>query len=406
MKHRSLPRRLGPIDNNRLDERKILILSKQGLGDESTIKSQLKQDCGLNAEFFTDPKSTTLHLERCKYFLHDWDSFENAVNHRLHQRIASMENLEHLCRMICSEQGTAELKNLADELHIPRVMTKAAFIVNAANEISAASAVHEQAHPLLKQLIAIQNGSIAYSQEQIDRTVKECFACLPQDITAKIEFANLCYRQGDFDRAEQLAVEVIHNCPDNVRALMLLARLATQRGDFRKATKLLERADAINPESPRRLIFLGDSYLQQKQLENARQAFQKAVIADPCDHKPAIALTQFEFASGNEDKAVEFFQQSLSEEEIASTFNGIGIVAVKDERHREAIRFYEIAEAALKTDRYRHMICFNLALAYKYQRDFEKALLYLNTALKLKPDYDKALRQKAIVIKLMDGNVG
>ena len=111
-------------------------------------------------------------------------------------------------------------------------------------------------------------------------------------------------------------------------------------------------------------------------------------------------LTTFEIQQDNMIGAVDFFQNCLSEDEIAGTFNNIGIAAVKSSRHRDAIRLYEIAESSLQTDKYRHMVCFNIGLAYKYLNNFEKSLLYFETALKIKPDYEKALRQKHIILQM------
>ena len=55
---------------------------------------------------------------------------------------------------------------------------------------------------------------------------------------------------------------------------------------------------------------------------------------------------------------------------------------------------------ALKTDTFKPMIFFNLAMACKYKKDFRRALDLLNSALELKPDFEKAGRQRDLLEKM------
>lgn len=410
--NRPLPRSVASAsDNVKVNDKKIIILTKNGMGNKKKLTNSLKEECDLQAEFVSDLEKLIPHLvsSKSRYFIHDWDAFDEQENYKLHQQISGIQTLQHLCRVICAEEMSTKIYSLAGELRINRLVTKAAFKLNTGNEINNVKNTYQNTNPILKELIGIQNGNIVYSQERIDKIVKACYIDYPHELTVKVEYANLCYRKEEYSDTLKLVEEILNNDSHHVRALTLKAKVFSKQDMFVEATELLQKADFLSPQNSDRLILIGDIFYKRKKTKKAREYYHKAIesskgtsfIEDNIKNERAVEkLTTFEIQQDNMIGAVDFFQNCLSEDEIAGTFNNIGIAAVKSSRHRDAIRLYEIAESSLQTNKYRHMVCFNIGLAYKYLNNFEKSLLYFETALKIKPDYEKALRQKHIILQM------
>ena len=101
-----------------------------------------------------------------------------------------------------------------------------------------------------------------------------------------------------------------------------------------------------------------------------------------------VKLTQ-----GDIEGTLNLLQNGVSEEEAAGVFNNAAVAAVKEKRYDDAIRLYENALRALKTDKLKHIVYFNLGLSHRRKGNTNKALENIRRALEFKPDYQKAINQ-------------
>jgi tetratricopeptide (TPR) repeat protein len=72
--------------------------------------------------------------------------------------------------------------------------------------------------------------------------------------------AELCYRTGEFDRAEKYYDNVIRINPNNFEAYLGLGRMYYEKGDITKSVKYLENGVKINQDNPEAFTLLGNAY--------------------------------------------------------------------------------------------------------------------------------------------------
>lgn len=356
----------------------------------------------MNSIYISDINKTIEMLNRtkCGFFLHDWDPYDKLQNHQLHQRIAKMESLEYLCRIVFSTKLTYDIFALTSDVRIDRVITAASLQLNLGTEINAAKLSHKSKSPLEQKILAIHNQRVEYEQEKIDTFVDDYYANFPHHPVAKIEYANLRYRQGKLDEAEEMALGLLKANPRNTRALTLVSRILMKQGRLDEAFQVLEQANFLSPKNSSRLLLLGEVFYKKGDMDKARSYYKEAVGSDPENKEAVVAYANFEMDQENANEAIEFLQQQLSEEEVAGVFNNNAIHLVKEKKYDEGIKFYDLAINALKTDAFKPMIFFNLAMACKYKKDYRRALDLLNSALELKPDFEKAGRQRELLEKM------
>lgn len=379
----------------------ILVLTSVG-GHREKITQTLKKECNLNAVYISDINKTIEMLNRtkCGYFLHDWEPFDKLQNHQLHQRIAKMESLEYLCRIVFSTKLTYDIFALTADVRIDRVITAAALQLNLGTEINAAKTSQKSKNPMEQKILAIHNQRVEYEQEKIDAFVEDYYSNFPHHPVAKIEYANLRYRQGKLEEAEEMALGLLKANPRNTRALTLVSRILMKQARFDEAFQVLEQANFLSPKNSSRLLLLGEVFYKKGDVTKARSYYKEAVESDPESKEAVVAYAEFEMGQENANEAIEFLQAQLSEEEVAGVFNNNAIHLVKQKKLDDGIKFYDLAINALKTDTFKPMIFFNMAMACKYKKDYRKALDLLNSALELKPDFEKAVRQRELLEKM------
>ena len=92
--------------------------------------------------------------------------------------------------------------------------------------------------------------------------------------------------------------------------------------------------------------------------------------------------------------ALDLFGNSCTEDEVAGFFNNSAVQASKSGKPEDALKLYQSALKALKTNRYKTAVHYNIALAYVDLKQFKEALNAVNSALKFDKKHDKSLRLK------------
>ena len=240
-----------------------------------------------------------------------------------------------------------------------------------------------------------------YSQEEIDDLVEDAYRQFSHDPVVKLEFANLQFRQEDFEKSKSMAEEILRKDPHNVRCMNLISRVLMKQGDLNGAIEYLENANGLSPKNTERLSLLGKAFFTKGDLPKAERYFEEVLELEPDSDSAAKSLGEVKLSQGDINGAFDIVKNSLSEEEAASFFNNTGVIAVKNGKFDEAVSLYESALDALSSDKYRPPILFNLALAYRKKNNLTKALKCLNRALKFDTSYLKAVKQKREIERLM-----
>ncbi len=376
-----------------LNKSMVLVFAKEGT-QRDTICEVLKRDCQLDSQVVTehDKCIEMLQSSNAGFFMHDWDAFDRTQNHKLHQSLVKHPEFAEVFKIIYTNKIAADLVALNAEIHIDRISTLAAVSLNLAGEINAAKVSRQNYTPIQSEIAAIQNNTTSYEQAKIDSIITEAYEKLPNDASVRAEYAALCYRKADLDKAEEIATDLLKENPRNVRAMTILSRVMMKRGQVDAAHKILEAADLLSPKNADRLLLIGEIFYKKGDTDQARSNMQEAVELNPGDQSTVETYAKFELGEGNVNEAAEFFKNSLSEEEIAGLLNTTAIQLVKNKDFEQAFKFYNLTHRTLKTDTYRHAVHYNMALAFKQQGKTTEALEAVKKALEIKPDFAKAQR--------------
>jgi tetratricopeptide (TPR) repeat protein len=100
---------------------------------------------------------------------------------------------------------------------------------------------------------------------------------LPPGAGPLMEEASDAIKQGDFAKAEQLLLEILHQDENNVFVLGNLAHVQFVMGKLAECDKTVARALAADPEDPASLMWLGMLRYRQEKLDEALNALSLSV---------------------------------------------------------------------------------------------------------------------------------
>src|SRR5712692_3676331 len=103
-----------------------------------------------------------------------------------------------------------------------------------------------------------------------------CLACgLLAQTERLLEQAEGAFREGDLDRAQTMAGQVLAKNPGSVQAHMILGVIAAQRRQWEAATKHFGAVIRLAPSGPNGYFYLGQAHLYQQKWEEAAGYFAK-----------------------------------------------------------------------------------------------------------------------------------
>lgn len=196
------------------------------------------------------------------------------------------------------------------------------------------------------------------------------------DIDALLDTAFVDYNAGRFNRAEQLARQVLNIAPTHGDALYLLGLVAYQSGALEPAAGLLYQAVKLYPDMANYALALAAVLHKQGRLEEALSFYEK--------HKdnPAV-LTQIGLiyaAKGQDDWAKSAFKEALKKDEsLTEAFIGLADLAEKHGDFPEAERLLTHAHTVQPTPE----VLYQLARLYRLTGREKQALPIINQAIEL-----------------------
>ena len=372
---------------------KILILS----GEKSPYRAVLKKslDQSFEVSFISSISEITSAMNAFKpnIFIHDWTATDDSQGRQFHFRYSQITTEETIFRVIVATKVTPSLLAFANDAYVDKVIDYATAKLNLSTQVE--MLINNSGHKAILELIkATKSGGSQYSQKEIDILVESTYLNFPHDMNVKLEMGNLKLRQDNPSKAREIAAAILQDTPHNMRAVNLLSRIAMKEGNWDEAQKLLEKANTISPKNGERLLMLGDACYGKGDLDTALEFYKEAADSSPeLADKAESAMGKVKVSQGDLEGALGLLQKSASEEEAAGYFNNAAVIAVKNGDSKHAIELYETALKALKTDKLKHIIFYNLALSYRRVGSNQEAVKFTKRALKYKPDYDKAKRQ-------------
>lgn len=201
-------------------------------------------------------------------------------------------------------------------------------------------------------------------------------------------------KTGHAAEAEALFLEVLEQAPHQPLALIMAARLARQRGAFSEADTLLTRAADVVGEHPQFLAERGYLALAMGHDESAVNWFERLTSAQPRFADAHFNLGQAYAKSGHSDRAVDSFERALelaiaAPEEVHAE---IGSTLTAARKEREAERHFETA-LRLRPDYPKAL--YGLGVVKAAHGDFDAALENLRAALAGDPDFVECYQELA-----------
>ncbi len=206
-----------------------------------------------------------------------------------------------------------------------------------------------------------------------------------------VELMGDCYDQTeDYGKAIDTYKAAIKVQPKNLRVLNKLSSVLIKNKDIQKAIVLLEQLRVLSPKNLKRLISLGGAYLDNDQPEKAEEAYGSARKVDKTNAEATDGMGKALFTQGKYSQAVEFLKTTEKALEMASYFNNLGIVLVKQKRYEEARKLYANALNILPPNDRESLLLFNIGLAFKKNAKLDEAAVFFKATAEKNPDFAKA----------------
>jgi tetratricopeptide (TPR) repeat protein len=183
--------------------------------------------------------------------------------------------------------------------------------------------------PLLEKLnFAIANNSI----DETDKIARELYNKFPQEIAAQMEFANSCIRNGDWSSAKKLVDEAIRKDHKNPRVASTKIRILLKEKKFSEARALLDQIEILSPKNASRLAFMSDIHLSIGDKSAARNCLNEALTISDNNRDARISMAELDISEGMMAEALKVLRETATQDEMASFFNDLGVLAVREGR--------------------------------------------------------------------------
>ncbi len=221
----------------------------------------------------------------------------------------------------------------------------------------------------------------------------------PSHDQLKIELAENLINEDLWRDAEVLLAPLALSVPPNLRAAHLLARCMAHAGKMQEATELLKKASLINPYNVERLVDLGNILLDQNRVPEAREVFEEAQELAPGNADAVVGSSKCLLLEGEINDALGLLKDISGPRELAAVFNTTAILAIRHGTFDKGMNLYDAAVKAVgRNTKLQSRLWFNKGVGYRRWRKIEKALECFNTSLALDGEFEKAKRQRDLVM--------
>lgn len=219
-------------------------------------------------------------------------------------------------------------------------------------------------------------------------------------VDALLEAAKSELQKGKQARAMELAKDAHRLAPDRFEANFLLGLACAEAFQYAEAEPYLSRAVELAPkrvDARMKLaavsLKLGKSQQARNALETSLSLLNDALKANPDSAEAIEALAMAHLIFG-EWEEVEQAIQKLYALRSPLAFDLSKRIEAAQAQAKAEIRYLKAVQRVRKKDA---QLCFNVASAYLYLKDFPNAIEWFKKTLELKPDYAAAHRNLAMI---------
>lgn len=248
----------------------------------------------------------------------------------------------------------------------------------------------EGAYPeafLNKGILLKKQGSIDGAIEAYQQAIKE----RKEYEEAWYNLALAYAAKNELDDAKKCYEKSISINPKNTKAMYNLALLFGELGDNDLVGKWLKACLDVDSGYVKAAYNLGLNYYRKEDFQNAKRTFED-LLQQQADYTKAwynLALCEREL--GNEDLAVLAYEQAINlDPTYVAAWKNLGNMEARRGNIDKAINQYQ---QAIDLDRSDASLRFNLALQYEKKEEYQLAIMHLNKAVQLNPEYVKAIKK-------------
>ncbi|MDP8266334.1 MAG: tetratricopeptide repeat protein [Candidatus Aceula meridiana] len=196
-------------------------------------------------------------------------------------------------------------------------------------------------------------------------------------------------RLGDFEKAVVQLKKAATLRPKDVQAHYLLAIIYSSQSKEEEATDeyelILQKVIEKDPDSSEGYAYLGQLYYSQGRITPAIEQFEKVLTLNSNDAEILSILGSLFLEVPNRKKAIEFFKRSIKNNpKHDGSLNSLGYMYAEDGINLGEAR--ELVKRSLEVDPENGAYLDSMGWVYYKQGDYEKAVLFLERAIKFIED--------------------
>ncbi len=209
---------------------------------------------------------------------------------------------------------------------------------------------------------------------------QEALSLDPMTADAHFALGSVYYATGEFDQAVaelKRGLQLASNSDEGYRRLGS-AYLAQGRKD--EALQAYEKAIQLSPYYSDNYQMLGDAYLSWAENDKALATFEKLADLEPGDAVGYEDMGLVYFRRGRWSESIPLFQKALVIRPHYQTYSNLGAAYFYLKRYSDAVKMFE---KAIELNPNEELSVGNLADAYRWSGQMDKALPLYNQAIKL-----------------------
>ena len=189
--------------------------------------------------------------------------------------------------------------------------------------------------------------------------------------------------------------------PTCFSAHKLLAKCYDIVNEKKKKLETLEKVLLFSPKNPEHNFEIGKSYLENNNTDKAEKHLKYVENINPRYKGLNNNLANLYIKKGDTQKAKKYLKKLDSDIHTLSVkeLNEVGMNLNKSGNKEEALSYFSKAWELSKSEKKENpVLLFNLSSVYFETEKYEKALFYINLALKIKKDFTEAQKLKSRIL--------
>ena len=246
------------------------------------------------------------------------------------------------------------------------------------NELNVADSVDSELH-MLKGRYHLQASEPTFAETYFEYVLSK----EPNSPAAHYWVAIALLKSGQIQLAKQHLIKALTHAKNFIDAEIAIAGLHYRLGEYDIAAGYLVRVVKKEPENLRAYKLLGGVRMAQKQYDNAIEAFETAALIHPSDTVVTYYLARAYEYTGDVDKAIALYKQSLSQDFILNACLRYAKLLTERSSPEEAEQIIGQLRITYPNNGY---ISYTLGEIAMVKGDLEKAIHYFVESLELNPE--------------------